>query len=176
MMINQPCGGGSRASALYEVIRKVRPLYRALVHAVTQNLAGTGITVALRGVLEHLAEHGPQTVPQMGRALLLPRQAVQRVVDHGIALGLIAAQANPAHRRSVLLTLTPQGAAAFRRLREGERRALEEASQELSTADVEACHRVLAHLLAYFGRPAGAPNGDDTALQDVARELADAGD
>jgi DNA-binding MarR family transcriptional regulator len=140
---------------LYDVIRHVRPLHRYLAQVVEDGLAGTGLSVGARAVIERLAEHGPETVPQIARALLLPRQPVQRVVDAALGAGLLERETNPSHRRSVLLSLAPEGFAAFTAVKRREELALREACAGLSQAEVDACLRVIEQVTAHFRRAAG---------------------
>lgn len=134
--------------ALYDVIRHVRPLHRYLARAVEDRLAGTGVTVPMRALLERLLEAGPETVPQAGRALLLPRQFVQRTADAAEAEALLASRPNPAHRRSPLLELTPRGRLAIERIKAREEAVLREVARELTRKDIDAALRVVGHLTA----------------------------
>ncbi|HEY8380742.1 MAG TPA: MarR family transcriptional regulator [Microvirga sp.] len=137
--------------AVYDIIRRIRPLFRHLVSAVEQNLVGTGISVSMRGVLELLAEAGPQTVPQIARALILPRQNVQVIVNALLALEAVEAHANPGHKRSPIIRLTTSGLSTFAQIKAGEMAVIMDAGSGLATSEVEACIRVLEHLKGRFG-------------------------
>lgn len=134
----------------YEVIRRIRPLYRVLVSAVDRNLEGTGVSVALRGVLEHLAEAGPLTVPDLARAHSVGRQFVQRMIDQAESDGLVERQFNPAHRRSVLFSLTRKGRDTFELIRKRELKVIRKAATGVSHSDVAATLRVIQHLTGAF--------------------------
>lgn len=139
---------------LYAVVRRIRPLYRALVAAVDEQLQGTGISVALRGMLERLDEAGPQTVPQIARALGVGRQFVQRSMDEAALAGLVHANDNPAHQRSPLFELTRKGQAAFVAARRREQAVTGRIAKGLARADVAAAERVVIHMIEGFaGRP-----------------------
>ena len=58
----------------------------------------------------------PITVPQAARRLGVTRQGVQRVVNDLVAAGLLHTVANPDHRSSPLLELTPEGSACLDRI------------------------------------------------------------
>lgn len=135
---------------LFEFIRRVRPLYRTLLTAVGDQLEGTGISVALRGVLEILADDGPQTVPQIARAHGVGRQFVQRTVDEAVAAELAFSEDNPAHRRSPLFNLTDAGRAAFAKIRRQEMAVTRRVAAGLSRADVAAALRVANHMIEGF--------------------------
>lgn len=49
------------------------------------------------------------TVPQIGRSLGHPRQVIQRAANRLVDAGLIAAQANPDHKRASRLVATAEG-------------------------------------------------------------------
>lgn len=135
---------------LYGVIRRVRPLFRALVTAVEYELRDSAVSVPMRGVLETLQDGGRQTVPQIARELDVKRQFVQRLVDEAIACGLVRHVDNPMHKRSSLFELTREGSRTFAAIRRRENRIIRRASGELSSADVAATNRVLSRMLAGF--------------------------
>lgn len=143
-------------AVLYEGIRLVRPLYRHVYRAVEDGLVaeGSGLSVAMRALLERLHEAGPETVPQAARALALPRQVIQRLADALRARGLVERVPNPAHRRSPLVRLTPDGAATMTRLLAREAVALREVAAPLRPADVATFRDVMAYLAATFARRA----------------------
>lgn len=139
------------AASLYLVIRQVRPLFKRLLKAVEDNLTGSGIDVPMRGVLERLIDAGPQSVPQIARALLIQRQFTQRVVNALLKMGLVERLENVAHKRSWLIGATPKGHAAFETIRRREVAVIAEVARGLDAAEVETCRRVLAHLNREFG-------------------------
>jgi DNA-binding MarR family transcriptional regulator len=159
-------------AGLYGVLMYVRPLHRFAAQAVADALEGTGVTVAARAVLERLVLDGPQPVPHVAQVLALPRQAVQRVVNELLALGLVETRPNPAHRRSQLVAATPAGTARLRGLRDHEDASLAEVAAGLDPADVEGAVRVLAALTGHFRdltaahRAAGTHAPDQTLAVD----------
>jgi DNA-binding MarR family transcriptional regulator len=133
---------------LYEVLRQVRPLHQWSAKIVADMLAERDVTMPMRAVLERLLD-GPQTVPQVARALWLPRQVVQRLADTAAGLGYVRFVENPAHRRSRLAELTAQGRQVFDEIHEGELDDLRVLADRLDPADVEACVRVITALTTY---------------------------
>lgn len=77
--------------------------------------AESGMTVARWHILSVVSEE-PLTVPAIGRRLGLVRQAVQRVADDLVEAGQLRPEPNPAHRRSMLYSITPEGARVLDRL------------------------------------------------------------
>jgi len=139
-----------RADRLAEVFDLVGPLYRRAQRKVEQDAPIEGLSVGVRAVLTMLCEHGPMTVPQMGRAQALSRQFVQRMINDAAARNLVESVPNPAHKRSSLIRLTEEGRAAVTALIDRERALLRQAGGDLSDAEVAACIRVLSHLLRFL--------------------------
>ncbi|MDH6578531.1 DNA-binding MarR family transcriptional regulator [Kitasatospora sp. MAP5-34] len=134
---------------LMEVFALVGPLYRRVQRKIEQD-AAQGISVGVRAVLDLLREHGPMTVPQMGRAQSLSRQFVQRMVNDAAARELVESIPNPAHQRSSLIRLTDDGHAAITAVTAREHALLRQAGGDLTDADVTTCVRVLGRMLELF--------------------------
>ncbi|MEU3628247.1 MarR family winged helix-turn-helix transcriptional regulator [Amycolatopsis coloradensis] len=77
--------------------------------------ADQGTTVARWHVLSTVSEQ-PLPVPAIARRLGQVRQGVQRVVDELTEVGQLRTEPNPAHRRSPLYALTPDGARLLEQL------------------------------------------------------------
>ncbi len=135
---------------LMEVFALVGPLYRRVQRKVEETAPVEGLSVGVRAVLDLLREHGPMTVPQMGRAQALSRQFVQRMVNDAAAQHLVEPTPNPAHRRSPLITLTPDGKAAITAVTTREHAILRQVGGDLTDADVATCVRVLTRMLELF--------------------------
>lgn len=125
----------------------VGPLYRRVYRRVERDASIEGLSVGVRAVLERLAARGQETVPQLGRALALSRQFVQRMVNDAAAAGYVELRRNPAHRRSSLVALTDAGADAIATVKAREYAALGRVG-DITAGDVEATLRVLRHMLA----------------------------
>lgn len=137
---------------LHDVLRHVRPLHQYSAKIVADAQAGSAITMPMRAVLERLADTGPATVPQLARALWVARQAVQRIVDDALELGLVRRTPNPAHRRSMLVELTDEGRAAFVGIRDREAVTLRRIAADLDDDEIAACARVVGHLTSHLRR------------------------
>nr|WP_203609995.1 MarR family transcriptional regulator [Streptomyces sp. SID8111] len=138
------------ADRLTEVFDLVGPLYRRVHRKVELTAPLEGLSVGVRAVLDLLHKQGPLTVPQMGRAQDLSRQFVQRMVNEAAAQGLVETAPNPAHRRSRLIRLTTAGTTTIEAVHAREHALLRTIDGNLTTADVDACLRVLAAMLALF--------------------------
>ncbi|MGW1377879.1 MarR family winged helix-turn-helix transcriptional regulator [Streptomyces sp. NPDC002446] len=143
---------------LYGVIRRLWPLHRTVVRAVERELTGTGLTAGEHALLDALRSEGPRTVPQLARSMGLDRQPVQRWVNHAAELGLVVTAPNPAHRRSSLIELTAEGAAAIRRIQDFESTELRRRLADLPADDVRTTLRVLDRLDEEFRHLANTAN------------------
>lgn len=138
------------AHRLTEVFALVGPLYRRVQRKVEQAAPIEGLSVGVRAVLDLLREHGPMTVPQMGRAQALSRQFVQRMVNDAVAGQLVEIIPNPAHQRSSLVRLTESGRAAITAALTREQSLLRQVEGDLTDNEVTACLRVLGRMLDLF--------------------------
>jgi len=148
--IDPPLAPDDLSQRLMEVFALVGPLYRRVQRKVEQDAPIQGLSVGVRAVLDLLREHGPMTVPQMGRAQALSRQFVQRMVNDAAAQELVETLPNPAHQRSSLIRLTDDGLAAITAVTTRERALLRQIGGNLTDADVAACVRVLGRMLELF--------------------------
>jgi len=98
------------------------------------------------GLLRSLAREGPQTVPALARARPVARQHIQVMVDALAAQGLVSLIANPRHKRSRLVALTPAGEVAFAALDGRVRAAATNLAAGLDAADVTVATAVLRSL------------------------------
>lgn len=151
----------SESDALYAVLQRIRPVHELSAKVVGAALEGTDLTVPMRAVLERLHVDGPQTVPTIARSLHVTRQGVQTLVDDARELGLVETRPNPSHRRSHLVALTEQGQHRYTCLHEAELERLAPLAQALQPHDVQACVRVLDHLVAGLEHMITERNTDD---------------
>lgn len=135
---------------LYEIIRLVRPVHRRLARAVEAKLAGTGVTVGMRAVMEVLEEAGPLSVPETGRVLFLARQQIQLIMNALEEAGHVERRRNPAHKRSPLFALTEAGATAFGEIRAKENDEIDAVCELFSEADLQSAQKVLCAMLDHF--------------------------
>lgn len=133
---------------LRQLIEGVRRSFWLLSALSGEALADLGLTAATRAILEHAAEHGPQSVPQIAAAKHVKRQSIQALVDQTVRLGLIRLADNPAHRRSPLVDLTASGRKIFAEVRRREARLMRAIVARLRKADLAAAAAVLGDLPA----------------------------
>jgi DNA-binding MarR family transcriptional regulator len=107
--------------ALHELIGATRSLAEVLKAAARHLHEESGLSVPERALLLELRKSGPLTVPDLARRRAVSRQYVQNTINVLLTREMVAAEPNPAHRRSRLMTLTPAGVALIRQVmrREG---------------------------------------------------------
>lgn len=132
---------------VYSLITAIRACFRELRTLGDAMHADIGITAAMRAVMEHLADEKAVTVPDIARAKQVSRQSVQVLVDSLSAAGLAEVQANPEHKRSVLVALTAMGRQTFKGMRDRELVALAAIAADLPQAGAEGATRTLGALL-----------------------------
>ena len=98
-----------KSDDLYNVIWMSRPLMQAAEALVEKGLAGTGLTVRTRAVLEMVLQHGQLSVPDIAHHLSIKRQYVQVMINETLVEGLTCKVANPRHKSSPLIALTDKG-------------------------------------------------------------------
>jgi len=131
----------------------VRRLFHRLANAAGQLHAGTSITPGMRAIMENLTDSGPQTVPAMARIRPVSRQHIQKQVDSLLADGLVRCRENPAHKRSRLVELTPQGKRAFSSIRLREAHALSALDLDLTAEELAVADKVVHRLIEKFSGP-----------------------
>ncbi|MGW9329433.1 MarR family winged helix-turn-helix transcriptional regulator [Bosea sp. NPDC055594] len=110
-------------------------------------VAPFGLTSARWQILGAIvAAERPQPVSWLARDLGANRQNVQRIVNDLHGEGLVAFAPNPHHRRAQLVLLTEQGQQAYDAAVESYNPKADRLAQDLSEADLEAAHRVMAAL------------------------------
>jgi DNA-binding MarR family transcriptional regulator len=141
------------AARLYDLVRLIRPAHRRLARSVAAHLESTGVGIGARAVLELLRNNDPAglSVPDVARRLFLARQQIQLVMDGLERDGLVIRRSNPAHRRSPLFGLTPQGQDVFAAIHARELEVLGVIAGGLASEDVAAALTVLQALVDGFG-------------------------
>jgi DNA-binding MarR family transcriptional regulator len=133
----------NRAELLHAVIDETRRLFHRLANAAERAHADLGLTASQRAVLEALASAGPQSVPQIARAKGVSRQHIQTIANALVDAALIETRDNPAHQRSPLLALTPEGERCFQQVQQREQTILSELAQRFRLVDLETTARTL---------------------------------
>jgi len=132
----------------YEIVWLVRRLFRALAQKAGENLAGKGISVADRAVMEFLNPDARLSVPEIAARYQVSRQHVQATVNSLLGKGLVVARNNPRHKRSPLIALTPKGRKLFGAVLDADAAAVEALFADLPRDQVEITRQTLQHLFS----------------------------
>lgn len=99
---------------LTDVVLAVFRLNGSLLDSGDRLVAPLGLTSARWQVLGAIAlSGGPLTAPQIGAAMGITRQGVQKQLNSLLKEGLVGKRRNPVHERSVLYALTKDGDRAY---------------------------------------------------------------
>lgn len=110
---------------------------------VENGLAGTGLTVRMRAVLEILLKHGEQTVPEIAAQLEIKRQYVQVMCNETLASGFIEQRTNPRHKRSPIMALTHHGRTLIEQIISSELKLMDAIGADLSDEEISTALEVV---------------------------------
>ncbi|HWX22894.1 MAG TPA: MarR family winged helix-turn-helix transcriptional regulator [Candidatus Binatia bacterium] len=122
-----------------------------------------GLPAGGQRLLQILKARGAQTVPAMARLSLTSRQNVQIVVNRLKAEGWIGFEANPAHKRSALVSLTEQGQALVTSASAREEDLWDRLLEQASGVEVSATTVFLQALREALAEP-NSPHGEVAGL------------
>lgn len=105
---------------------------------------------ARRSVLRGLDQQGAQTVPEIARLRNVTRQHVQTIINELMADGYVELEANPAHKKSALVRLTPLGQKTVTAMNRREARLLSRAEHGLTPERMRAAARTMRQLREFF--------------------------
>lgn len=144
--MSSPLPPDALADRLAEVYIALGPVYRRVSRIVEHDESVSGLSVGVRNVLDQLRRDGERTVPQLARAQDLSRQFIQRMVHEARGAGLVELVDNPAHRRSNLVRITPDGHEAITAVAAREHALLGGVGGDLTAEELAATLRVLHHM------------------------------
>lgn len=142
--------GDENLKALMEVIDETRSLFHRMAAAAQQIHRQGEITAGRRGVLKNLQKQGPLTVPAMARQRPVSRQHIQTIVNGLREDGYVELIDNPAHKRSRLVTLTPEGEKLVEKMNRLEAQVLSELVADILAEDLQRTADVLRSLKDLF--------------------------
>jgi DNA-binding MarR family transcriptional regulator len=147
--------GRPEFSPVETLANEVRLLWNTLVQAGEELHAGEPVSMGMRAVLEYLLRNGPATVPGIARSRHVTRQHIQQLVNPLLGQDLVRPTPNPAHKRSVLVSLSPKGEEMIRRMLEREAGAYQELDLGLSNAELLNAAETLRRVRQAFGALGG---------------------
>jgi DNA-binding MarR family transcriptional regulator len=95
-------------SADVELASRLRTAVARTARRLRQE-SGTGLSPSLTAALVTVERHGPLTPSELAARERVQRPTITRVVYRLEELGLVTRAADPADRRSALITITPAG-------------------------------------------------------------------
>lgn len=127
-----------------------------------------GLTSASWQVLGAIAlSTVPLPVAHIARNMGLSRQAVQRSVDEMRADGLVRLEANPHHRRAMLVLMTKQGEDAYAAASQRQARWADALASGLSVRGIEAAGHILRDLRQRLAIPASSATSAITTKEET---------
>jgi DNA-binding MarR family transcriptional regulator len=150
-------------AAVEALALEVRACFNRLKALGERLHAGSGVTLAMRAVLEALVRGGERPSATIARERGVTRQHVQALVDALVAAGLAATRPNPADRRAPLVAVTAEGRERFAAMRAREADAFAGLARRLAGHDLEAARRTLAALATALDGELVAEVGDGAA-------------
>ena len=141
---------GESKEAAYETMDALTREMALVVFRLTEaarKLLGQGKhSSGRRSVLKNLGKDGPQTVPHMARLRSVSRQHVQSLVNGLLADGLVEMKANPRHKLSKHVVLSPKGEQFLDAMTLREREYLQFLASGIAHHDLECSLRVVRTL------------------------------
>lgn len=138
----------AQLAAVWESIERLQRSAGRLEEQLGQELGLTDMTAtALAAVAD-----GARTVSAVAEACGRHVSTASRIVDGLVERQLVRREEDPADRRAVRLTLTPQGASAAERVLELNHELLAESLAELDPRDVDELARILSAFAAAVER------------------------
>lgn len=132
----------------YQIIWLTRRLFRALAQKSDDSLQDLGISVADRAVMEFLYADETLSVPEIAERYQVSRQHVQVTVNSLSDAGILAANVNPRHKRSPLISLTDKGKRLFRTIKSRETKVIKKLFSDVPEKDRRVTQKTLETLLA----------------------------
>jgi DNA-binding MarR family transcriptional regulator len=132
-------------SADQELVTRLRHAIARSARRLRQE-AGTDLSPSLSAALATIDRHGPLTPSELAARERVQRPTITRVVGRLEESGLVARAADPADRRSALITVTPAGRALLEAGRTRKDAFLSERLEALSAADRATLARAAALL------------------------------
>jgi DNA-binding MarR family transcriptional regulator/GNAT superfamily N-acetyltransferase len=120
-----------------DVIREVRQFnrfYTRLIGLLDEHLPDSGLSLPEGRVVYELATGGMQTAADLTRTLDIDKAQLSRVIRRLKERRLVTSEADPAHAKRKILSLTPAGRVAFTELEHGTRFRMESVLRPLAAA------------------------------------------
>lgn len=135
---------------LVHITALVRRLFHRMGNAWNGLHKALGVSARMRAVMECLAD-ADKSVPAIASEKEVTRQHIQTIVNELLEANLVHRIENPAHKRSALIALTPEGKKVLATILDREADLLPAIAQHLQHLELRTTADTLAQLLDYFG-------------------------
>jgi DNA-binding MarR family transcriptional regulator len=136
---------------LEALLWETRRLFRAAAQAADAALEPLGITAGDRALLEFLArEDAPISLSALARKRSVSRQHIHQTLARLPHAGWVTRAPDPMDARSLQLSLSPTGRAAWKKIRAADRALLQRIESELDAAALRASAETLRAVRARF--------------------------
>lgn len=108
----------SQGKELYALLSQIRTCFNQLKTLAEQLHHDLDVNPSMRSVMEALATHGRQSVPDIARTKRVSRQHIQAIMNALLEGGFVELVENPAHKRSPLFDITERGFSTFETVRQ----------------------------------------------------------
>jgi DNA-binding MarR family transcriptional regulator len=140
------------AEAVEELLWETRRLFRTAAAAADRALGPLGLTAGDRALLEFLArEPGPISVAELARRRSVSRQHIHQSLDRMPNPAWIERVPDPHDARSMLLRLTADGRAVWKKIRRVDRTMLRRIARHVNDARAKAAARTLREIRRALG-------------------------
>lgn len=143
----------SPAEQLYAGIQLTRPLLRYITSRVETDLAGTGVSVGQRAILEVLLAIGPATAPEITKTLDVKRQFVGRELKEMAAKGMVSTTDNPLRKASMIYSLKQASRKMIEEIRSREMTEFTAFSERFTPEQIKAFYNVQRAIYEEFSKP-----------------------
>ena len=132
---------------IYQVIWLIRRSFRLMGVRVDQYLADLNISACDRSVMDYLYPDRKLSVPQIAGLYDVSRQFIQSTVNILQERGIVEFLDNPKHKRSPLISLTPEGTRLYEQIRIRDEAAFSKIFSGISEADNKITYQTLKTLV-----------------------------
>lgn len=106
-------------------IRSFNRFYTREIGLLDEHLPASDLSLAEARVLYELAQQAGQTAAEIGRRLGMDKAHLSRILSRFRTRGYVSSEPDPAHRKRLILSLTPPGRAFFAEVEAGTRAQME---------------------------------------------------
>lgn len=158
--VSRPEDGRQAMLALQALVAANRDLGEAVTRVADDILASADVTAGERGLMMLIRRHRALTVPRLAEHKGVSRQHIQVAVNGLVTKDLLELRPNPAHKRSRLVALTPEGVAIIKSIMAREGEVMTRVAARLDPEETQAAVKVLGQVLDLVRRDSEGIDGE----------------